>query len=104
MSVDRAAANLVQVLEGELTGNWTLPALHVGLGELVACIAELTGADPSLVQWRPDEAIESRFGRLPPLHTPRARAAGLQSDTDLRTLARVALGVIGEEMNRTMAR
>lgn len=90
MSVDRAAANLVHALESELSGTWTLPAQHVRLAQLVDAISSRAGADSSRVSWRPDAALERRFGRLPPLAAPRALAAGFSADPSLDELVRLA--------------
>lgn len=64
-----------------------LPVLHATVQQLVAAAARPQAA----VDWRPDAWIESTFGRLPPLHTPRARALGFVDDGDPGTLIRRAL-------------
>ena len=70
----------------------TLPALRVTMAELVHEIAAATGADPALVSYHPDPAIERTFGALPPLATPSAEALGFRHDGSLAQLVRRALG------------
>jgi D-erythronate 2-dehydrogenase len=69
---------------------WTLPALRLSIGELVQAFeAERPGAS-ALVSYRPDEALEAQFGRLPPLTTVRADAAGFRHDGSVAELIRRA--------------
>jgi nucleoside-diphosphate-sugar epimerase len=91
MSVDRVAGNLLHAIESGASGVITLPASFVRMSDLVASIARQTGADAALVRWRPDPAIEARFGRFPPLSTPRAEALGFSADHDRDELVRSAL-------------
>lgn len=71
-----------------------LPALRVTMGDLVAEVARQTNADPALVAFDPDPAIEAAFGSQPPLSTPRAEAFGLHHDGSLATLVHHALADI----------
>lgn len=64
----------------------TLPALRVRMSDLVAEIARQTGAAAELVTYAPDSGLESAFGALPPLSTPRADALGFVNDVDLPEL------------------
>lgn len=72
----------------------TLPALRVGMGELVAEICRQVEADAALVRYRPDDAIETGFGRQPPLHTPAASGLGFSHDGDIARLVRSALDTL----------
>ncbi len=65
---------------------FTLPALQVRIGELLAEIAARTGAPRDLVSHAPQPDIEAQFGRYPPLHTPGADALGFRHDQDLAGL------------------
>ena len=91
MSVDRAARNLLQAVESGATGLVTLPATFVRMADLVASIARQAGADADLVRWRPDSAIEARFGKFPPLSAPRAKSLGFTADPGLDELVRSGL-------------
>jgi nucleoside-diphosphate-sugar epimerase len=91
MSVERTALNLVHALASGQSGCITLPATFVRMSDLVASVARQTGADPGLVRWCPDPAIEARFGRLPSLATPRAEALGFKADPGIEALASSAL-------------
>ncbi len=71
-----------------------LPAMRVTMGELVAEVARQTASDANLVTYDPDAAIETAFGRQPPLFTPRADSLGLRHDGSLRDLVRNALADI----------
>jgi D-erythronate 2-dehydrogenase len=96
MSVDRAAANLVHALGVTAVGTYTLPALHVNLQDLVNMVAAHTNADPDLVEWRPDPAIETRFGRVPVLCSPTAQAAGFAANLSLEELVCSALADLSD--------
>jgi hypothetical protein len=43
------------------------------------------------VSYRPDEALEALFGRMPPLQTPLARELGFVDDGSLHDLTQHAL-------------
>ena len=68
----------------------TLPALRVTMADLVAEVARQCGADPRLVTYAPDPALQAGFGNQPPLITPAADKAGFTRDADLATLVRSA--------------
>ncbi len=66
-----------------------LPVLHASVGDILAALAERFGAQ--FITHTPDPRIEALFGRLPPLHTPRALAAGFLRDSDAHSLIENAL-------------
>ena len=75
-----------------------LPVITATMAELVAAIQTLRGESASSaptqsapVRWLPDERIETLFGRLPPLLTPRARSLGFVDDGSLPHLIQQAL-------------
>ncbi len=72
----------------------TLPALRIRMADLVAEIALQCRVTASLVDYKPDAALEAAFGAHPALSTPLADAAGFRSDGDLATLVTRALGAI----------
>ena len=65
---------------------FNLPALHVGMADLLAAIAARTGGRNDLISFAPQADIETNFGRYPPLHTPGADALGLKHDRTLAAL------------------
>lgn len=69
---------------------WTLPALRLSIGELVQAFDAQRPGAAALVSYRPDEALEAQFGRLPPLTTARADAAGFRHDGSVAELIRRA--------------
>jgi len=75
----------------------TLPALRVTMAELVGAIAAACDADPALVVYRPDPAIEAGFGNQPPLQTPRANALGFRHDGRLERLVAAALSTLATQ-------
>jgi D-erythronate 2-dehydrogenase len=72
----------------------TLPALRVTMGDLAAEVARQTGADPALVTYAPDLALEAAFAAQPPLATPAADRAGFRHDGDLPALVASALQTV----------
>jgi D-erythronate 2-dehydrogenase len=82
-------------LEGLTTRRtFTMPTWHFSMSQLVAAIGRVHRVRAeALVSFEPDERIESLFGRLPPLDTRAAEAAGFVRDADLSTLVRRALAV-----------
>lgn len=95
MSIGRCVDNLLHAAGQEFTGEHTfmLPALHVGLQELVDAVAGYAG-DPSigaLVDWRPDPWVEFNFGSYPPLSLPRAEAEGFRADESMLSLVAASL-------------
>lgn len=72
----------------------TLPAQRIAMGDLAAEVARQCGADPGLVSYAPDAALEAAFAAQPPLATPAAERAGFAHDGDLATLVASALGTL----------
>jgi len=71
---------------------WTLPALHLGMAELVKAIGRCCGHETAcLVEYAPDPELEEAFGAHPPLHTAWADALGFRHDGDVKTLVQRAL-------------
>ncbi len=96
MSVEQCAQNLVHALdvdEGLLPPSraMTLPALRVTMADLAAAVAAATGADPALVGYAPDAALEAAFGAHPPLSTALADTAGFRHDGQVGALVAQAL-------------
>lgn len=96
MSVRRLVHNLIHALEAPATlfaepYALTLPAVRTNMGALALEIARQTGADPALVHYEPDAALEATFGRQPPLETPAADTAGFRHDGSLEALVTSAL-------------
>lgn len=92
MSASRAAGNLLHAASLATPGTLTLPALHLSVGQVVAALGGLFGADrPALVTYRPDEGTEAVFGRSPPLHIPEAEALGFRHDGTAAGLVQAAL-------------
>lgn len=91
MSLERCIDNLVHAAECDaapppgLTA-WTLPALRLSVAEIVEACAQ-GGLAPD-IRYAPDAALEAQFGRLPPLATPAADAAGFRHDGDAASLLR----------------
>lgn len=81
---------------------WTLPALHLTMGELAAAIGSATGRDAeALVRYEPNEAIESQFGRYPPLRTPLADRLGFRHDGRAADMVHNALHHAGIKATET---
>jgi len=72
----------------------TLPALRIAMGDLAAEVARQCGADPALVTWAPDAALEQAFAAQPPLATPAAERAGFAHDGTLAALVSSALATL----------
>jgi nucleoside-diphosphate-sugar epimerase len=99
MSASRCAANLVHAasLDARLlpqTRVVTLPALRLVFGAMVDAIIAATGADPQLVAYAPDAALEAQFGALPPLEAKAARRAGFGDDGDTERFVAAALNAL----------
>lgn len=75
----------------------TLPALRVGMGELIAAIAYQTGADGARVGYAPDRESQAAFGAYPALITPRANALGFHHDGTTDRLVAAALATISRQ-------
>ena len=100
MSASRAIDNLLHAAGLPRTPAasvraFTLPALRVTMGELVAAVVRRTGCDQALVSFERDAALEAQFGRLPPLETRTADGLGFRHDGDLDALIVRALGDAG---------
>lgn len=72
----------------------TLPAQRVAMGALAAEVARQCGADPALVQYHPDAALEATFAAQPSLDTPAADRAGFAHDGTLEQLVQSALATL----------
>jgi nucleoside-diphosphate-sugar epimerase len=99
MSVTGLVRNLIHALEAPaalFTEPYalTLPAVRTSMGALALEAARQTGADPALVHYDPDAALEAGFGRQPPLETPAADAAGFRHDGSLEALVTSALATL----------
>lgn len=71
---------------------WQLPVLTLGMEDIVAALARRYGPRcRELVSYQPDERITTLFGRMPPLHTPAALAAGFRHDGNADDLIQAAL-------------
>jgi nucleoside-diphosphate-sugar epimerase len=71
---------------------WMLPVLHASLGEVVSAIAQKQGADVlRRVRYEPDAKLQAQFASYPPLHCPKALAAGFRHDGTLSTMIERAL-------------
>ncbi|MEL1251048.1 NAD-dependent epimerase/dehydratase family protein [Aurantiacibacter gilvus] len=95
-SVSQCARNFVHAIDCDSskmppTRAVTLPAQHIGMGELAAEIARQCGTSADLVTWQPDPPLEAAFGAYPPISTPAAEAAGFADDGTLASLVTSAL-------------
>ena len=94
-SLTMATRNLVHALAVPAsalprTRALTLPALRLAMGDLVRAVADDCGADPALVTYAPDPALQAGFGNQPPLITPAAEHLGFARDADPGALVRGA--------------
>lgn len=86
MSVERCVDNLLHAaqLAPAAFGRsrvCTLPALRLRMDELIAAIQDALGKSSApQVSYEPQEAIESQFGRYPPLVTAEAERLGYRHD------------------------
>jgi D-erythronate 2-dehydrogenase len=98
MSVDCVTTAIVHALGplDSLPDNraLTLPALHIRMADLVAELARQTGADPAVVGFEPDTALEAAFGAQPALSTACADRMGFAHDGALDRLVASALETI----------
>lgn len=78
------------------TAAFNLPALHVRVDALVQAFDAAFPGAAAGVTYRPDEALEAQFGRLPPLHTARADAAGFRHDGSLPVLVQRVAAALAE--------
>ena len=91
MSLRQIAANLVHALNIGATGTCTLPAIRTSMRDLVQAIALASKSDPALASYSPDMALESGFGRQPPLTTAAAEGLGFAHDGSLEQLVTSAI-------------
>ena len=95
MSVHTCVNNLLNAacLQNQASSTWTLPALHIRIGDLVEAIANLYPEYniSELINYQPDEWVEYNFATYPPLHCPNAQAHGFTHDGDLKSLVVNAL-------------
>ncbi|MBK7616459.1 MAG: NAD-dependent epimerase/dehydratase family protein [Betaproteobacteria bacterium] len=71
---------------------WQLPVLHLSMREVLDALTWRYGPQRrELISFAPNDRIEALFGRMPPLHTPAALAAGFRHDEDADQLIVAAL-------------
>jgi len=94
MSRERCVDNLLHIarMPAPAQRTWPMPVLRFSIGELVDALACIYGEDRrTLVRYEPVEAVESVFGRQPPLDDSVPRALGLRDDGDINALIHRAL-------------
>ncbi|MCH4876044.1 NAD-dependent epimerase/dehydratase family protein [Pseudomonas sp. TMW22090] len=96
MSARCCVNNLIHAAEidGPLLSQrvWQLPVLHLSIAQVVDALAASYGQQRrELVSYAADARLEALFGRLPPLKTPLARAAGFNHDGNVAALIRNSL-------------
>jgi len=96
MSARCCVNNLIHAAEidGPLLSQrvWQLPVLHLSIAQVVDALAASYGQERrELVAYAADARLEALFGRLPPLKTPLARAAGFNHDGNAAALIRNSL-------------
>jgi nucleoside-diphosphate-sugar epimerase len=97
MSVECCLDNLVHaarmpVEPSVLRRVWMLPVLHASIGEVVAVIAQKHGSEVfRRVRYEPTAKLQAQFANFPPMHCPRALAAGFRHDGDLSVMLERAL-------------
>lgn len=71
---------------------WQLPVLHLSIAQVVDALAASYGQERrQLITYAADAQLEALFGRMPPLKTPLARAAGFAHDGNVAALIRNSL-------------
>lgn len=71
---------------------WQLPVLQLSINQVLEALLSTYGqARRELIEFCPDEGLETLFGRFPPLRTPHARALGFRHDGSALALVRHAL-------------
>lgn len=71
---------------------WQLPVLHLSMAQVVDALAASYGQERRrLISYVADSQLEALFGRMPPLKTPQARAAGFSHDGNAAALIRNSL-------------
>lgn len=96
MSARCCVNNLIHAAELDAVGArqrvWQLPVLHLSIAQIIDALAANYGEQRrDLISFAPDTGLEALFGRLPPLKTPQARAAGFSHDGNVAALLRNAL-------------
>jgi hypothetical protein len=97
MSARCCVNNLIHAaeLDGAALGAqrvWQLPVLHLSMAQVIDALAERYGQERrNLISYAPDARLEALFGRMPPLKTPQARAAGFNHDRNAAALVRNSL-------------
>jgi nucleoside-diphosphate-sugar epimerase len=91
MSVGCLARNLIHALTMDSAGlpasrTLNLPAQHLTMAELAGAVVAACKADPALVRYQPDVALEAAFAAQPALATPLAEARGFQHDGTIENL------------------
>ncbi len=77
---------------------YTLPALRCSIEEVVDAVGRVSGHETrSLVNYQPVVEVENRFGKLPPLHVPRAEGCGFHHDGTVDEMVKNALRGLAEE-------
>ena len=93
-SIDNAAKNFQHAVKRDDLGGrraFTLPALSITFGELVAALRRAFPGSPSRVTFTPDADIMRLFGCFPRLETATADALGFTRDADADALVAGAL-------------
>jgi len=71
---------------------WQLPVLRLSIGQVLDALAKRFGdAGRGAISFEPDAHLQSLFGAMPMLKTPRASAAGFCHDGNANALVRNAL-------------
>jgi hypothetical protein len=97
MSARCCVNNLIHAaeLDGAVLGAqrvWQLPVLQLSIAQVIDALAERYGQERRrLISFSPDAGLQALFGRMPPLKTPQARAAGFNHDRNAAALVRNAL-------------
>ena len=73
---------------------WTLPAQRLRVGQLVQAFEQRRPGCSRQLTFAPNATLEAQFGRLPPLDTTAAHAAGFCHDGDVGTLVERAVQAI----------
>ncbi|WP_249674274.1 NAD-dependent epimerase/dehydratase family protein [Pseudomonas abieticivorans] len=73
---------------------WQLPVLQLSMAQVIDALAARFGeAGRALISFAPDAHLQALFGAMPPLKSPRARAAGFCHDGNAAHLVRHALNL-----------
>lgn len=88
-SVQNVAANFIHASMLPAIGTnkaFTLPALSVTFGELIAGLRRAFPESATIVTYSPDESLVALFGRYPELRTQTADELGFSRDSDVDAL------------------